>query len=145
MSELVEVFHELSNPDSLLLHFPSDPSQKVFEVLGYLVPDGAFDLLGLMLEVNKTVSIGFRYQLSIFIVLIHILDELVVVHLVQVASVHVLFQQKVELSVILRDKVELFQYSGELVFRHIPYFSDVEILKHGLQVDSFVSYGSLII
>lgn len=144
MSELIEILHELGHSDSFLLDLPPDPSQKVVKVLRDLVPDEALILFLFGLEIDKTVSIYFWNQFSILIVPINILDELIVINLIEIAPVHVFFQEQVELPVILRYEVKLLQDPDELVLCHISYFGYVEIFKQRLQMHSRVGNDSLV-
>jgi hypothetical protein len=138
MSQLIEILHELSNSDSFFLNFSSDPSQQIFQVLRNVISDVGFVGSWLLLKVNEALSIRFRNELSIFVVFINILNELVVIDFAEVTSVHVLFKQKIELQVILWNKIKLFQDSGKLVFRHVTDFRYVKIFEQWFQMSPFI-------
>jgi hypothetical protein len=134
MSELVKVFHELRNSDSLLFDLPSNSTKQVIKVLRHLASDGGFVGPRLLFEIDKATGVVFRDVFGIFIVPVDILDELVVVYLVEVPAIHVLFKEKIELSGVLRDEFELLQNTGELVLGYISNLCDVKVLEQGLQV-----------
>jgi hypothetical protein len=56
------------------------------------MPDGGFGLSGLVGEVLEGISVRFRKSMSNLVIAIDVSNELVVVHVSQVASVHILFQ-----------------------------------------------------
>ena len=86
----------------------------------------------------------FRQIEPCFSVSVNISDKFVVVDLVKVALVHIFLQEQIVEIFIWWSQVELFQYSAKLVFSHVSYFGDIEILKLRLQVQSLSGYDFLI-
>ena len=75
----------------------------------------------------------FGDEFTVLIVEVHILDEFIVVHLVEVAIIHILPQQQVHILGRLREDTKLIQDPQKLVFGDIAYLSDVEVLEMGFK------------
>lgn len=145
VAELVEVLHEFGYSNSPFLDNPPDPSEEVVQVLRNLASDDSLVGPRLLLEVLEGVGVSEREDFPVLVVLVDVVDELVVVDFVEVASVHVLFEEEVGGSFALGDEVELLQDPGELVLGDVADLGDVEVLKQGLHVDPFVGDGLLVV
>jgi hypothetical protein len=90
--KFIEVPHELRNSNSLLLDDPPEPGKQVIEIVGSLVPDGGLGLPGFVGVALEGIGVGFRKSVSDLVIAVDVSDELVVVDVGEVASVHILFQ-----------------------------------------------------
>lgn len=89
VTQLIEISHEVGNPDPFFFDLPSDLGQKIVKILWIFVRDGGCVGAGSLLKPSKAAGIGLGNLLRVFVVFIHISDELVVVDLVEVALVHI--------------------------------------------------------
>lgn len=87
----------------------------------------------------KSVSMTLRQLLADFIIFIDISNKLIIVNIVQVASIHIFFQEKIEEIFIRREELELFQDAYKLIFCDISNLRDIKILELRFKMKPFRS------
>ena len=87
----------------------------------------------------ESVGMTLRQLLADFIIFIDISNKLIIVNIVQVASIHIFFQEKIEEIFIRREELELFQNAYKLIFCDISNLCDIKILELRFKMKSFRS------
>lgn len=92
MSQFIEISHEFGHSYSLFFNDPAQSWKQVGQIVGSLVPNSGFGLSGLIRKILEGVSMSLGEGLSNLIVLVDISDELIIVDIGQITSIHVLFE-----------------------------------------------------
>lgn len=96
--------------------------------------DGRLAFSWLVRIILEGVSVGLRQCLSDFVVFVDVSNELIVIDVGQVSSVHVLLQEQVEMSLTWWEYIELLQDSDKLVLGDVANLGDIEVFELWFQV-----------
>lgn len=129
VAKFIEILHKLGDAYSLLFDFPSQTIQEILQIVGHVAFNGCPGYSLLILESLKLTGVGLGLVVRVFKIFVNVSDELVIINLTEVASVHVLLQKQIEIRLILRNVVKLLKNPYKLVFRHVSNLCDVEIFE----------------
>ena len=136
-SQSVEVAEELGDADALLLAPGADTSDHIIDVVRGVADNFSLADASLRLRVVVRAVVEALANAEKLITTVDILAEVHVVALVDIAFVHVTFEEILKDVLRCTDSEEI-QDAKELLLGYVPVASDVVVLEDGLQVDAIV-------